>query len=300
VLRLERNYRSAPPVITAANALMAGRRGALTLTAAGTEVRDASAGVRRYTTEAEEAAGVAGEIANLLGNGVPPEAVAVLYRINSQAASLEAALTDAGVPLATRGSKRFFEQPVVREAVMLLRGASVAEQGKPLFQAVSDVLREVGYTHRAPQGPGEQRARWELLDALATLSEQAPPGTTLARFVADLAERAAAQHDPPLHAVTLATLHAAKGLEWPIVFLVGLSEGLLPISYAATPEAVEEERRLLYVGVTRARERLRLSWAATGSRERSAERPPSRFLADLGLDPASSTSTARARVTRAG
>jgi DNA helicase-2/ATP-dependent DNA helicase PcrA len=162
------------------------------------------------------------------------------------------------------------------------------------------VLREVGYTHRPPPGPGEQRARWELLDALATLSEQAPAGTTLASFVADLAERAAAQHDPPLHAVTLATLHAAKGLEWPVVFIVGLTEGLLPISYATTPDAVEEERRLLYVGVTRARERLRLSWAATGSRERVTERSPSRFLPDLGLDPASSTSSARARAPRAG
>jgi DNA helicase-2/ATP-dependent DNA helicase PcrA len=279
---------------------MAGRRGALTLVPASAEPREGSCSVRRYGTDAEEAAGVAGEVANLLASGVPPESVAILYRVNSQAASLEAALADAGVPVATRGSRRYFEQPVVREAVMLLRGASVAEQGKPLFQAVSDVLREIGYTHRAPQGPGEQRTRWELLDALATLSEQAPPGTTLATFVQDLAERAAAQHDPPLHAITLATLHAAKGLEWPVVFLVGLTEGLLPISYAGTPDAVEEERRLLYVGVTRARERLRLSWAATGSRERASERSPSRFLADLGLDPASSTSTARARVPRAG
>ena len=301
VLRLERNYRSAPPVLDAANSLMAGRPGAFTLRPAGRDdPHDASCSARRYVTDAEEAAGVAAEIANLLAAGTAPDSVAVLYRFNSQAAALETALTSAGVPVATRGARRYFEQPVVREAVMLLRGASVAEQTRPLFQTVSDVLREVGYTHRPPQGPGEQRTRWELLDALATLSEQTPPGTTLAAFVADLAERAAAQHEPTLKAVTLATLHSAKGLEWPVVFLIGLAEGLLPIGYATTPDAIEEERRLLYVGVTRARERLRLSWAATGSRERSSERMPSRFLADLGLDPASSTSSARARAPRAG
>ena len=174
---------------------------------------------------------------------------------------------------------------------------------------MSDALRELGHTHHAPPGPGEQRTRWELLDALGTLAEQAPPDTALAAFVADLAERAAAQHEPARQVVTLTTMHSAKGLEWPVVHVVGCSEGLLPISYAKTAAEVEEERRLLYVGVTRARDRLRLSWARSAE-PRPGERTPSRFLPDLGVPmpaaptpprwPASGTGTARARESRVG
>ena len=105
----------------------------------------------------------------------------------------------------------------------------------------------------------------------------ARPTPTLASFTAELAERAAAQHVPTVEGVTLASLHAAKGLEWDAVFLVSLVEGVLPISYATTPEAVEEERRLLYVGVTRARRHLTLSWAKAREAGRRP-RKPSRFL----------------------
>jgi DNA helicase-2/ATP-dependent DNA helicase PcrA len=301
VLRLEHNYRSVDGVVQAANALMAGRRGALTLTASRrTEAREPAVQLRRYPSDADEAAGVAADIVALMASGTRPSGIAILHRINSQSVLLEQALADANVPVRTRGSARFFDQPVIRQALMLLRGASVAGLEEPLFKSVSDVLRELGHTHHAPPGPGEQRTRWELLDALATLGEQAAPGTSLKDFVADLAERAAAQHEPAVEAVTLATLHSAKGLEWPVVFLVGLAEGLLPISYASAPTEVEEERRLLYVGVTRARDRLRLSWSATGA-SRMGERTPSRFLADLRLpEPAIGTSSARARVARAG
>jgi DNA helicase-2/ATP-dependent DNA helicase PcrA len=302
VLRLEHNYRSVDGVVTAANALMAGRRGSLTLTAArrSSEAREPAVQLRRYASDADEAAGVAADIAALIAAGTRPSTIAILHRINSQSVLLEQALADAKVPVRTRGAVRFFEQPVIRQALMLLRGASVAGLEEPLFKSVSDVLRELGHTHHAPAGPGEQRTRWELLDALATLGEQAPPGTTLKDFVADLAERAAAQHEPAVEAVTLATLHSAKGLEWPVVFLVGLTEGLLPISYATGPTEVEEERRLLYVGVTRARDRLRLSWSAAGP-ARLGERSPSRFLADLKLpEPATGTSSGRARAVRAG
>lgn len=306
-VRLERNYRSVPGVVASANRLMAGRQGALTLVSAASadEPREPACSIRRHATDLDEARGIAAEIAALLKAGAPAESIAVLYRINGQAAALETALADAGVPVAARGARRYFEQPVVRQAVMLLRAAANAAVDEPLFKTVSDALRELGYTHHAPEGPGEQRSRWELLDALATLSEQTPDGTTLARFVADLADRAAAQHDPPLRAVTLATLHSAKGLEWPTVFLAGLAEGLLPIAYASRPEQVEEERRLLYVGVTRARERLRLSWSAEAP-HRSGERPVSRFAADLlppaadRARPASGTRTGRARQPAGG
>jgi DNA helicase II / ATP-dependent DNA helicase PcrA len=302
VLRLEHNYRSVDGVVRTANALMNARPGALQLTAArrSSEPREPAVQLRTYASDAEEASGVAADVAALVAAGARPSDIAVLLRYNGQSALLERALADAGVPVRTRGSLSFFEHPVIKQALMLLRGASIARLEEPLFKSVSDVLRELGHTHHAPPGPGEQRTRWELLDALATLAEQAPGGTTLQTFVAELAERAAAQHDPPIEAITIATLHSAKGLEWPVVFVVGLADGLLPIGYATTVEQIEEERRLLYVGVTRARDRLRLSWARSGA-SRVGERRPSRFLPDLKLpDPGTGTSSARARVARVG
>jgi len=281
---------------------MNARPGALQLTAArrSSEPREPAVQLRTYPSDVEEAAGVAADVAALVAAGTRPSHIAVLLRYNGQSALLEQALADAGVPVRTRGSLSFFEHPVIKQALMLLRGASIARLEEPLFKSVSDVLRELGHTHHAPPGPGEQRTRWELLDALATLAEQAPDGTTLQTFVAELAERAAAQHDPPVEAITIATLHSAKGLEWPVVFVVGLADGLLPIGYATTPEQIEEERRLLYVGVTRAKVRLRLSWARSGG-SRMGERRPSRFLVDLKLpEPVTGTSSARARVARAG
>ena len=279
-LTLEQNHRSVPGVVTAANRLMSGSRGALTLVAHRPAEPGRACALVRYGTDAEEAAGVAARVAALLASGTRPEDVGVLMRINGQAAEIESALTDAGIAVTTRGTLKYFEQPVVREAIMLLRAASVAALDEPLFKSVSDVLRELGHTHLPPDGPGERRTRWELLDAVARLAEESPTGTTLRDFVLELAERQAAQHEPTMHAVTLATLHSAKGLEWEHVFVVGVSEGLMPISYAVTPEEVEEERRLLYVGVTRARRRLQLSWAALS---RSGERRVSRFAADLTI-----------------
>jgi DNA helicase-2/ATP-dependent DNA helicase PcrA len=113
------------------------------------------------------------------------------------------------------------------------------------------------------------------------LVDQAEPGTTFRQFTDELMERQAGQHEPTVSAVTLATMHSAKGLEWDAVFVVGLSEGLVPISYASTFEQIDEERRLLYVGITRARKRLALSWSSSGVQARGA-RERSRFLEELG------------------
>ena len=304
VVRLEHNYRSVDGVVRAANALMTGRRGALTLNAVrrAADPREPAVVVRDYADDADEAAGVAQAVAAQLAAGTAPADIAVLVRINAQAAVLEQAFAAAGVPVTTGKATRYFEQPVVRKAVELLRAAVLARLEEPLVKTVSDALRQLGHTHHAPQGPGEQRTQWELLDALGTLAEQAPAGTTLPAFVADLQERAAAQHEPPVGAVSVLTLHAAKGLEWPVVFLIGCSEGLLPIAYATTPAEIEEERRLLYVGLTRARDRLRMSWARSAA-PRPGERRPSRFLAELGPSvpqPAPGTSTGRARAAVRG
>lgn len=299
VIRLEQNYRSSPEIVGAANRLMRGRPGALSLhphagNPAGPELE-----VRQYPTDAAEARGVAASVADLIAEGHKPQSIAVLYRINAQAAALETALGDLGVSYTVRGSARFFEQREVREAMMMLRGASISVVGEPLFKSVSDVLRTLGWTQQPPEAPGAGRSRWESLDALMSLAEQTPDGTTLRQFVDELAERQAAQHEPTLEAVALATLHSAKGLEWDTVLLAGVSEGLLPISYAKGLAAIDEERRLLYVGVTRARHRLQLSWSLTGP-HRSAERSPSRFLAEIGGPARSGSGSLDAAARRVG
>src|SRR5690554_6646453 len=236
--------------------------------------------LRAFPTDSMEARAVANRVVEQLEAGVRPQDIAVLYRINVQGAALETALSDAGVSYQLRGGTRFFELPEVKQALMMLKGAVVASVGEPLFKTVSDVLRSLGWTQDPPESRGAVRDRWESLNAVMGLAESAPRETTLREFVEDLYERASAQHEPTMEAVTLATLHSAKGLEWGTVYLVGLSEGLVPITYAKTFEAIDEERRLLYVGITRARKELHLSWSQSGQ-GRSGDREPSRFLEEL-------------------
>jgi DNA helicase-2/ATP-dependent DNA helicase PcrA len=274
VIRLEQNYRSTAAIVDAANRVMHGRAGALDLHAApGAPIGPAPA-VSAFPNDRAEGRAIADAIRSEIDAGTAPESIAILYRINVQSAVMETALGDAGVPFVIRGATRFFDQREVKEAIMLLKGASVNTAPEPLFQTVSDVLRSLGWTQDAPEVRGAVRDRWESLNALMGLADEVPEGTTLKEFVVELLERQAGQHEPTRSAVTLATLHSAKGLEWESVYIAGVSEGLLPIGYAKTEVAVEEERRLFYVGITRARRQLRLSWAGPN-------REASRFLADL-------------------
>jgi DNA helicase-2/ATP-dependent DNA helicase PcrA len=157
------------------------------------------------------------------------------------------------------------------------------------------VLTGIGLSPGPPGGGAAARERWESLAAIAQLADDmhaARPGATLGDFSAELTQRAELGHAPAVDGVTLASMHAAKGLEWDAVLLPGLVEGLMPIVHARTAEAIEEERRLLYVAVTRAREHLYLSWSsarAPGIRDprdpgsRAAARQRSRFLDDVRL-----------------
>ncbi|MFT2815793.1 ATP-dependent helicase [Leifsonia sp. A12D58] len=281
VVRLEQNYRSTSAIVATANQLMRGRPGALSLHAAVSEPGPDPI-IREFASDIAEARAVAQSILELIESGTRPEEIAILFRVNVQSALLEAALTEVGVSYQIRGSKRFFDLPEVKQAVMSLRAASVSIIGEPLFKSVSDVLRSLGWSQTAPEARGAVRDRWESLNAIMGLVDQAVPGTTFRQFTDELMERQAGQHEPTVAAVTLASMHSAKGLEWDAVFLVGLAEGLVPISYASTFEQIDEERRLLYVGVTRARKRLTLSWASTGSQQRSP-RERSRFLSEIGI-----------------
>jgi DNA helicase-2/ATP-dependent DNA helicase PcrA len=108
--------------------------------------------------------------------------------------------------------------------------------------------------------------------------DELPEGSGIKEFALELADRAHSQHEPTQEAVTLSTIHAAKGLEWPMVFIIGLNEGYLPITYAKTDAAIQEEKRLLYVGITRAKSQLRLSFV---NQDKGRERTASRFISLL-------------------
>lgn len=285
VVRLERNYRSTVPVVAAANSLMLDRPGALTLRAVAAPEPAATAPlpvVSRYRDDVAEAREIAQRILELHRQGVPFAQMAVLFRVNVQSAAIERALGDAGIAFRLHGAAKFFDRPEVKQALMELRGAAVSATDDPLFKSVSDVLRSQGWTQDEPDRPGAIRDRWQSLNSIMAMVDAAPAGTTLRGFTDDLLERAQAQLEPQLPSVTLATIHSAKGLEWDAVFIAGVSEGLIPISYAKTEPQIEEERRLLYVAVTRARRHLAVSWAQAGGR--GGAREGSRFLRDLNTD----------------
>lgn len=280
VVRLERNYRSTPEVVRAANALMRGQPGALDLVAQHPEPGPEPV-VIACAHDGEEAQTVARRIAELVGGGAAYGDCAVLYRLGAQSAAIESALGRAGIPYRVQGGTRFFDRPEVKLAVHHMRGEAVRQTDDELTRRVGLVLQVSGWTPTPPEGTGAVREQWEALQAIMGLAEDAPAGTTMQQFTQDLVDRAATHHEPELDAVTLATLHSSKGLEWPNVVVIGAAEGLLPISYATADTAVDEERRLFYVGLTRARRSVTITWSRLGS-TRGGARAASRFLAALG------------------
>jgi DNA helicase-2/ATP-dependent DNA helicase PcrA len=280
IARLVRSYRSTPQVLGLANRVLAGATGdeaALRLELRPTRGDGPEPRVRTYDDEPGEAAATATAIKAHVDSGVPAREIAVLYRINAQSEAFEEALGEVGVPYVLRGESAFFERGEVREALTRIRGAarSGGDSGD-LANDVRSVLTAMNWSGEPPSGTGAVRDRWENLLRVVTLADDlaaASPNATLSDLVADLDQRAATQSAPAADGVTLATVHAAKGLEWDAVFVVGLAQGTFPIQYADTPARLEEERRLFYVAVTRARTHLALSWARSrsgrGRRERS-------------------------------
>jgi len=287
VVRLVRDYRSTPQVVGLANGIMA-QRG---ISTEGVELvaqrpSGPAVGYHAYADDLSEAEGVAERIGALVAAGVSAREVAVLYRTNNQSEALEDALSKRGVGYLVRGGQRFFGREEVRKAIVMLRGAAVSPSDEPLGVQARSALEGAGWSEEPPAARGAVRDKWDSLQALAELADDVDAesvaatgeGATMRSFVEHLAERASAQHAPAVEGVTLSTLHAAKGLEWDAVFMVGMSEGLMPISLAETDEAVEEERRLLYVGVTRAREHLNLSFGRSRKEGGKATRKRTRFL----------------------
>jgi DNA helicase-2/ATP-dependent DNA helicase PcrA len=311
VVRLERDYRSTPQVVSLANRVIAAARGRMAgskLHLVGQRDPGPAPSFTEHPDEVAEAAAVAKKIKNLIESGTAASEIAVLYRINAQSEVYEEALTEAGVPFQVRGGEGFFSRQEIRQALLALQRAAerdpVQDDNGALPDIVRAVLQPLGLTAEPPPGT-KARERWEALAALAELVDEEiaqRPSLDLGALIAELRQRADARHPPVVQGVTLASLHAAKGLEWDAVFLVGLADGTLPISHALAhgpdSEPVEEERRLLYVGITRARTHLALSWALARAPGGRQGRRPSRFLNGIAPQSPSDATPSRPRRPR--
>ena len=307
VVKLQRDYRSTPQVTGLANQVIGAAQGRIAgtrLELQGMREPGPEPTFQEYESDPVEAREIAGEILTLMEQGVPAKEIAVLYRINAQSAVLEQALADAGIAYQVRGGASFFDNRVILDAIQQLIRANLKPNLPPDPVAITRAaLAPLGYSAQEPDG-AQERERWQLLRALVDLVEeivQMRDTDSLEVVLGELRRRAADKQPPTVDSVTLVTLHAAKGLEWDAVFLAGLTEGLLPFRYAidAGDEQIEEERRLFYVGITRARKHLALSWAPARQEGGRASRKRTRFLDGLvAASQAEEPSAARVRKTK--
>jgi DNA helicase-2/ATP-dependent DNA helicase PcrA len=268
VVRLEENYRSTPEILAVANRLvpeLGGSEKVLRAVLPGGAEPLALVQPDRLT----EAQFLVAQVRRLAGEGVPYEEMAVLYRLNARSEDYEEAFALAGIPFQVRGAA-FIRRPAAQRTVRLLRDRRDASA----IGAVSETVRKQGWIANPSAGLGEEElTRQADLARLLALAEQLPAGSSVADFLRDLEERFGAESQG--RGVHLLTYHRAKGLEWEAVFLPRLEEKELPYGKARSEERLAEERRLFYVGITRAKRWLTLTWTAGAK--------PSRFLAELGV-----------------
>lgn len=289
VVKLQRDYRSTVEITDLANTVIgkaSGRIAGTRLELQGMRGHGPAPEFNGYDDEPAEARAVAQKVRKLLNDGVPAREIAILYRINAQSAAFEAALADEGIVYQVRGGEGFFQRAEIREAfAQLLRASKRTDLPDDPVRIARAALAPLGLTPEEPEG-AKARERWQSLSALVDLIEEivrTREASNMAEVLGSLRRRAEAKQPPAVDGVTLASLHAAKGLEWDAVFLVGLVEKTLPISHAlkAGDEQIEEERRLFYVGVTRAREHLHMSWSLARQEGGHKSRTRSRFLDGL-------------------
>ena len=289
VVKLQRDYRSTVEITELANTVIGkatGRIAGTRLELQGMRGHGPEPQFNGYDDEPAEARAVAQKVRKLLNDGVPAREIAILYRINAQSAAFEAALADEGIVYQVRGGEGFFQRSEIREAfAQLLRASKRTDLPDDPVRIARAALAPLGLTPEEPEG-AKARERWQSLNALVDLIEEivrTREASNMAEVLGSLRRRAEAKQPPAVDGVTLASLHAAKGLEWDAVFLVGLVEKTLPISHAlkAGDEQIEEERRLFYVGVTRAREHLHMSWSLARQEGGHKGRTRSRFLDGL-------------------
>ncbi len=269
VIRLSTGYRSTPEITFAANALLRNSSMGQELTASNDHGLHPS--VDGYKDESGEIAGILTQITTLLSEGTAPQEIAILARTNSQLKGVERAMNSKGLPYQVRSTERFFERQDVRDFLKQVRQASVLPTEGATW---IDELRTIAQ----PYLTGES------IDGIAALlhlgreldGDDGFTPKTLRGFLREVEDRVTQNNPPTMPVVTLATLHAAKGLEWERVFLMGASEGILPLETGSTGTSdalVPEERRLFYVGMTRAKVDLHISYRGQ----------PSRFLRESGL-----------------
>ena len=190
--------------------------------------------------------------------------MAVLYRLNARSEDYEEAFALAGIPFQVRGAA-FIQRPAARRTLRLLR----TRRDASAVGAVAEAVRKQGWVASPPSGLGEEElTRQADLGRLLALAEQLPAGASVGDFLRDLETRFGAESQGK--GVHLLTYHRAKGLEWEAVFLPRLEEKELPYGKARTADRLAEERRLFYVGITRAKRWLAITW--------TAGEKPSRFL----------------------
>ncbi|HET6965613.1 MAG TPA: ATP-dependent helicase [Acidimicrobiales bacterium] len=266
VFDLTRNYRSSPQVLDWANrvARTSGTKPLVATRAGGPAPK-----VFRADNEGGEAAWVAGAARRAISGGTPPAEIAVLYRFNATQARFEAALARAGIATVVAEDTTFFDRDEIRAVLLPFGRAARAQPDTPGLELMTSSLHRAGFDRdRPPDGLGAARARWESHRALIELVETSPEMAKAdARALLDQINALAVRTlGPRVPGVTLATLHRAKGLEWDIVFVVGVTDGALPSAFATTPDELAEEERLLHVGISRARHELHLTWPATNAR----------------------------------
>ena len=266
VIRLTTGYRSTPEITFAANSLL--RAGTMGQELVAFNSHGSKPMVTGYSDEAAEIKGVMGEITQLMSTGTAPQEIAILARTNAQLKGAEKAMLAASIPYQVRNTERFFERREIRDFLKQVRQASVIPaEGSGWI----DELRSLAQPYLTGEAIDGIAALLHLARELEADENFSPK--TLRGYLREVEDRVQQNNPPTMPVVTLATLHAAKGLEWERVFLIGASDGQLPLANSAGDVALDEERRLFYVGITRAKADLHISYRGKASQ----------FLRESGL-----------------
>ena len=266
VIRLTTGYRSTPEITFAANALLRSATMGQELVAFNTH--GSKPIVTGYSDESAEISGVMKEINELLSAGTQPQEIAILARTNAQLKGAEKAMLAQNIPYQVRNTERFFERREIRDFLKQVRQASVIPAEG---QGWIDELRSIAQPYLTGEAIDGIAALLHLARELDADDNFSPK--TLRGYLREVEDRVQQNNPPTMPVVTLATLHAAKGLEWDRVFLIGASEGQLPLTNSSGEAVVDEERRLFYVGITRAKADLHISYRGN----------PSSFLREASL-----------------
>jgi DNA helicase-2/ATP-dependent DNA helicase PcrA len=273
--RLSRGYRSTPEIINTANQIL---RSANLISDHGNELSSANSHgdkplINGFNTSSEEIAFVVNSVVANIKAGADSSDIAILARTNAQLDQIKSALNNSKVASQIRSGERFFDRVDVRDAMRVIRSASVLPpEGGDWYEDLVSVLRPFGdadYVSAFLRLAREmQEGSIELDSADLSSSGDLKTKSSMRTFLRELEDRAEQNNPPTLPGVTLSTLHSAKGLEWNHLYLIGLSDGVLPMS---NNNDLNEERRLFYVGVTRAKQSIQITYAGK----------PSEFLSQL-------------------